>query len=134
MPAGNGAMDDPGVSGSGPTNPLNTAPGGPAPNRPPAGAVATGSPGVFTLPAGNTWVTPGSVDNASDAEYQAWRERAFGGPEIQYLPSNYANAGQRSATGQNELFSPEGIAWFTQMYGRAPDERYRDPRFWTPAR
>jgi hypothetical protein len=48
------------------------------PVGPPSGSVATYNPNVFQTQSGATWIKPGSVNNASDAEYQAYMRRTYG--------------------------------------------------------
>lgn len=56
-------------------------------------------------------------------------------PELQYLPFGYANPNMMvgGPTGPNNLYSPEGIKFFTGMYGRPPDDRFRNSAFWQAA-
>jgi len=128
-----GGFDFSGGGGGGAQNPavtsaFNSQTNAPDPNRPPAGAVATHSPTTFMLPTGNTWITPGTASPATDNAYLQNQANAFGNdPERQFLGMNYAGGTHTAA----DFFSPESVAWFTRMYGRAPREEYRDPRYWT---
>lgn len=120
---GGGGAQNPAV-----TSAFNSQTNAPDPNRPPAGAVATHSPTTFMLPTGNTWITPGTASPATDNAYLQNQANAFGSdPERQFLGMNYAGGTHTAA----DFFSPESVAWFTRMYGRAPREEYRDPRYWT---
>jgi len=119
---GGGGAADPAL-----TSAFNSQTNAPDPNRPPAGAVATGSPTTYTLPTGNTWIQPGTASPATDNAYLQNQANAFGNdPERQFLGMNYAGGTHTAA----DFFSPESVAWFTRMYGRAPREEYRDPRYW----
>lgn len=51
---------------------------GPQQNGPPPGSIPTGDPNTWITPWGSTYTTPGSINNQTSADYDAYRQRAFG--------------------------------------------------------
>lgn len=62
----------------------------PPPGAPP-GSIPTGDPNTWITPWGATYTTPGAINNQSSADYDAYRQRAFGdimGPQGRGPQSN----------------------------------------------